>query len=146
MATMHGHGRGKSRSHRPLDLKPEWFKLKAEEVEQIVLQLAEKGVGEAKIGLILRDTYGIPNVKAIIGKSIKKMLKEKGKMRSEIPYDLVNLIKNLKKLKRHFEGNKKDMTAKRGIQLTEAKIRRLEKYYKKKKVLPAKWKHTDAKI
>lgn len=143
---MHGHGRGKARSHRPLELKPEWLKLKAEEVEQIVLQLASKGVGESKIGLILRDTYGVPSVKAITKKSIKQILKEKGEIRREIPYDLLNLIKRLKKLKKHFESNKKDMTSKRGIQLTEAKIRRLEKYYKKRKVLPAKWSHKEAKV
>ena len=40
---------------------------------------------------------------------------------------------------KHLESNKHDMVGKRGMQLTEAKIKRLVKYYKKKGVLEAKW-------
>ncbi len=147
MATLHGRGRGKSRSHKPLELKPKWMKLTAKEVEQITVQLSKKGVGEAKIGLILRDSYGIPSVKAITGKSIRQIIQDNiPEAKEKIPYDLNNLIKRLKKLKKHFQENKTDKTAKRGVQLTESKIRRLEKYYKKKKVLPVKWKHTQVKV
>lgn len=147
MAKLYGHGRGKARSHRPLNLKPEWLKLSAKEVEQIIIQLAQKGVGEGKIGLILRDSYGIPSTKAITGKTIKKILQENiEEMKSKVPYDLFNLIKNLKRLKKHFETNKKDMSAKRGIQLFEAKIRRLQKYYKKRKILPENWDFREVKV
>jgi small subunit ribosomal protein S15 len=40
----------------------------------------------------------------------------------------------------HLERNKRDYTSKRGLELTESKIRRLAKYYKGKKTLPANWK------
>jgi small subunit ribosomal protein S15 len=147
MATLHGRGHGKARSHRPLNIKPEWFKLTPEEVEKITVQLSKKGIGEAKIGLILRDSYGIPSVKAATGKSIRQILKANiPEAKTKLPYELTNLIKRLKKLKKHFESNKADIRAKRGIQLTESKIRRLEKYYKKKKVLPKGWKYTQVKV
>jgi small subunit ribosomal protein S15 len=147
MATIHGRGKGKARSHKPKELKPKWFKLSAKDVEQITTQLAKKGIGEAKIGLILRDSYGIPSVKAVTGKSIRQITREHiPEAKDKLPYELSNLIKRLKKLKKHAGTNKGDMTAKRGIQLTESKIRRLEKYYKKKKVLPISWKHTQVKV
>ena len=44
-------------------------------------------------------------------------------------------------IRKHLEANKKDMPAKRGLQLTDSKIRRLAKYYKKKGVLDAKWRY-----
>jgi small subunit ribosomal protein S15 len=147
MATLHGRARGKARSHKPRDLKPKWLKLNAREVEQITIQLAKRGIGEAKIGLILRDSYGIPSVKAIVGKKIRQIIKENiPGAKEKVPYELNNLIKRLKKLKKHAESNKGDMTAKRGVQLTESKIRRLEKYYKKKGILAKTWKHTQIKV
>lgn len=147
MATMHGRARGKARSHKPKDLKPKWMNLNAKEVEQITVQLAKRGIGEAKIGLILRDSYGIPSAKAMVGKNIRQIIKENiPESKERIPYELNNLIKRLKTLKKHAESNKGDMTAKRGLLLTESKIRRLEKYYKKKGILPEKWKHTQVKV
>ncbi len=147
MATLHGRGHGKARSHKPIELRPKWMKLTPKEVEQITIQLAKKGIGEAKIGLILRDSYGIPSVKAITKKKIRQIVKENIEgAKEKLPYELNNLIKRHKKLKKHFEANKQDMTSKRGLQLTESKIRRLEKYYKKKKVLPKSWKFTQVKV
>lgn len=130
MATLYGRGRGKARSHAPKQEKPYWLKLTNEEVEELVVKLAKEGMDSAKIGLVLRDSYGIPSVKAVTGKSIQKILKEHG---IEVySLELVALQKKAKALRKHLEKNKKDMTAKRGLQLTEAKIRRLEKYYERK--------------
>ncbi|OYT41960.1 30S ribosomal protein S15 [Candidatus Pacearchaeota archaeon ex4484_26] len=141
MATMHGRGKGKSGSKRPKSKnKPLWVKYGKEEVESIVLKLAKQGMQAAKIGLILRDVYGIPLVKPITGKSISKILKEKNLLAKE-PDEVSNLIKRANKLKKHIEKNKHDVVAKRGLQLTEAKIRRLIKYYKKKGVFDKKWKY-----
>ena len=49
-------------------------------------------------------------------------------------------------VKKHLEENKHDMPAKRGLQLTESKIRRLIKYYKKIKKLPIDWKYDENSI
>ena len=56
-----------------------------------------------------------------------------------MPEDLNSLIKKDIQLIKHFESNKQDMFAKRGIRLTESKINRLVKYYKKKGRLPKDW-------
>ncbi|MCD5409529.1 MAG: 30S ribosomal protein S15, partial [Methanocellales archaeon] len=42
-------------------------------------------------------------------------------------------------LKRHLDQNSKDLHNKRSLQITESKIRRLVKYYKKEGVLPEDW-------
>jgi len=130
MATFYGHGRGKAGSHPPEDVKPSWLKLKPEEIEEIVLKLAKQDINSAKIGLILRDSYGIPSIKAITGKKIQKILAEKNIEKS--PLEIIALKKRINALKKHLEKNRKDKKAKRGLQLSEEKVRRLENYHKKK--------------
>ncbi len=130
MTTLYGKGRGKARSHAPKAEKPSWLSMKPKEVEELVVELANKGMSPVKMGLVLRDSYGITSVKVITGKKIKKVLDERG-IKVE-PYYLTALEKRIKALKKHLEKNKKDMRAKRGLQLTEAKLRRLKKYHKKK--------------
>ena len=39
----------------------------------------------------------------------------------------------------HVKANPQDLSNKRGLSLTESKIRRLSKYYKREGVLPADW-------
>jgi len=131
MATLYGRGKGKARSHPPKQEKPYWVKLSPKEVEEIVVKLAKEGMDSARIGLVLRDSYGIPSVKAITGKKIQKILAENNINVQSL--ELIALRKKAKALAKHLEKNKKDMTAKRGLQLTEEKIRRLEKYYARKK-------------
>ncbi len=130
MATLYGGGKGKAGSHAPKQEKPYWIKLSEKEVEELVVKLAKEGMDSAKIGLVLRDSYGIPSVKTITGKKIQKILQESGVNVQSL--ELAAFRKKAKTLGKHFEKNKKDMTAKRGLQLTDAKIRRLEKYYKRK--------------
>jgi len=131
MVTLYGKGRGKARSHAPKAEKPLWLKLKADEVERIIIDLAKKGMSTAKIGLVLRDSFGVPNIRLITGKKIEKILDEHGLAKKEVR-EIVDLEKRAKALKKHLDKNKKDTRAKRGLQLTEAKIRRLQKYYKRK--------------
>ena len=66
---------------------------------------------------------------------------KKHKTYQQLPEDLFNLIKKAVNLRAHMEKNKKDYTSKRGLALTESKIRRLAKFYKKKKQLPKDWKY-----
>lgn len=137
---MYSRKRGKSGSRKPLQRIAPWVSYKAKEVEDIVLKLAKQGLQSAKIGLILRDQYGIPSVKLAAGKDVTKIMKE-NKLHPEYPEDLFNLLKRAVELKAHLEKNKKDYTSKRGLELTESKIRRLGKYYIKRKVLPTNWKY-----
>ena len=93
----------------------------------------------AEIGVILRDTYGIPSVKALTKKSITGIMAEK-KLAKSLPEDLMNLIRKAVELDKHFQENRQDKTALRGIQLTRSKIMRLVKYYKAQGVLDEDWK------
>ena len=139
MARMYARKRGKSGSKRLYREKPpEWVPLKPEEIEQKIIELAEKGYSTAMIGLILRDQYGVPNVRQILGKKITQVLEEHG-LAPEIPEDLNNLIKKAIKLRKHLEVHRKDYHNKRALQLIESKIRRLVKYYKRKGKLPKDW-------
>ena len=125
---MHGHGKGKARSHSPKPEKPYWLKTTDKEVEELIVKLGKEGNSSEKIGLILRDTYSIPNVKVITKKKISKILEENG-MKEE-KNDLKNLEKKQENLKRHMSKNRVDKKAQKGLQLTQAKIHRLKKYYK----------------
>lgn len=120
------------------DKKPDWLTYTPEEVGQIVVKLFSEGKTAAKIGLILRDQYGIPSVEAVTGKTMAAILKGEAK---EIPEDLFDLLKRAVNLHRHLGSNKQDAHSRRGLEKTESKIRALTKYYVKKKKLPADWKY-----
>lgn len=139
MARMYSRDKGKSGSKKPLSkAKKTWVRYSAKEIEQLIIKFAESGLAASQIGIVLRDIYGVPDVKQITKKKINKILKE-NKLIKEIPSDLINLIKKDILLIKHFEENKHDMGAKRGIQLTESKINRLIKYYKKNNILASDW-------
>lgn len=122
----------------------EWVEFSEKEISEAIKKLANEGVSKSEIGMILRDEYGIPNVKKVTGKTVSEILEEQG-FEEDIPEDLLNLIKKSVALKEHLEKNKKDQTAKRGYKLTVSKIRRLVSYYKKKGVLPKDWRFTEEK-
>jgi len=139
---MYSRKKGQAGSVTPKDVKNDWVAYSKEEVEKLILKLAkQEGMTSAKLGLILRDSYGIPDVKKLTGTTISKILKEHN-VAKELPEDLTNLIKRQIALLEHLKSNRHDQPAKRGLTLTESKIRRLIKYYKKSKVLPADWKYT----
>ena len=146
MARMHSRDKGKSKSTRPSSRdKPLWVRHTSKEVKLLIVKLAKKEYNASKIGLILRDSYGIPSVKDVLGKGVSKILKEEN-LFGELPEDLLNLIKKSVMLKKHLEENKQDKTAKRGTQLTESKINRLIKYYKKTKTLSDDWKYDESRF
>jgi small subunit ribosomal protein S15 len=137
--------KGKSHSTRPVSRRPpSWCKYQPEEVEAFVIKLAKDGHSLSKIGTILRDQYAIPLVKPITGKSISDILESAG-LAPSMPEDLANLIKKAQSLTVHMEKNKKDLHNKRALQVIEARIYKLSRYYKRKGVLPPKWKY-EAKV
>ncbi|MFH1545531.1 MAG: 30S ribosomal protein S15 [archaeon] len=119
-------------------------KLKTKEIEELIVELAHAGNTPSQIGIILRDQYGIASTKEMAKKKIEKIMEEKG-VGSELPRDLLNLIKKSVNEHKHMERNRKDMVAKRGYQLTVSKIRRLTKYYVRKGKLPEGWRYTPEK-
>lgn len=139
---MHARRKGKSGSTKLFarSAHPKWSSLKPREVESHVLDLAKAGHSSSHIGIILRDQYAVPDVKIATGKKITKILSD-NKMLGDVPEDLKNLISKALKIRSHLENNKKDVINKRNLQLTESKVRRLVKYYKKTKMLPEDWKY-----
>jgi small subunit ribosomal protein S15 len=109
-----------------------------EAIEKVIITLKKEGYSSSRIGLILRDRYGVPDVKLIMGKRIDQILKENG-LQSEIPEDLRNLIQKALGLRKHLGENKNDLHNKRQLQLTESKVRRLVKYYVSSGRLPSDW-------
>lgn len=133
--------KGKSHQIRPVAKRsPTWCKYQPEEVEALIIKLAKEGNPPSRVGAILRDQNAIPLVKPITGKTITKILKDAG-LAPSIPEDIGDLLKKAESLKAHLERHKKDLHNKRALQIVEAKIHALSKYYKREGVLPPNWKY-----
>ena len=140
MARMHSSARGKASSKRPLrTTKQSWITIGEKEIELLICKLAKEGKTKSQIGLILRDVYGIPDVRLIVKKKIGKVLEEK-KLHAKLPEDLLALVKKSVILRKHIEENRKDQPARRGLLLTDSKIRRLAKYYQRQGKVAENWK------
>ena len=129
MAKMHSRKGGSSRSRPPMVTKaPEWSDVSKEELEKTIMKLHDTGMSPSRIGLTLRDQYGVPNVKLVIGNSITGFLRDNNAL-ADLPEDLTNLMRKALHVRKHIKANKKDVHNKRALQLTENKIRRMVKYY-----------------
>jgi small subunit ribosomal protein S15 len=139
MAKMHSRKKGASRSRPPTVAKaPEWSDISKEELEKTVMKLHESGLPSSRIGLTLRDQYGVPSVKLALGKNLSRFLKE-NKALPDVPEDLGNLMRKALHIRKHIKANDKDVHNKRALQLTENKIRRLVKYYHDSGRLAPEW-------
>ncbi len=148
MARMHTRKRGKSGSTKPYRVaNPSWVELSAEEVAEIIVKHAKKGEAASKIGRVLRDQYGVPSAKLATAKKIHKIMVEND-LKLDLPEDISSLIRRAVALNKHLQTYKKDLKSKRALSLTEAKIRRLALYYKRKNVMDPTWKYdlTKAKL
>jgi small subunit ribosomal protein S15 len=131
-----------SHSNRPLGRRsPSWCRYTSEEVEALVVKIAREGNPPSRIGVILRDRYGIPLAKTIIGKGVVEILREND-LAPAIPEDLEALLRKAARLRAHLEKNRSDKYNKKAVQAIESKIRCLSEYYKRKGVLPPDWKYT----
>ena len=140
MAKMHSRAHGKSGSHKPYKAKKAtWVEYDKEEIENLIVKLAKEGNSPSKIGIIIRDQYGIPDIR-MFNLRIRKIVDKETK--PEVPEDLYNLIKKAVNLHRHMNEKRKDSKSKHGLELVESKIRRLGKYYVRKGRLPEDWKYT----
>jgi small subunit ribosomal protein S15 len=112
----------------------------ADEVSSLTIKLGKEGLSPSEIGVRLRDDYGIPLVKPIIGKSIAQLLRE-NKLAPAIPEDLQNLLERAKRVQSHLAVFKSDARNVRSLELIEAKIYRLSKHYKKVGLIPTDFKY-----
>lgn len=141
---MHAPGKGISKSARPYKrTPPSWVKITAPDVEDHVCKLSKKGLTPSQIGVIMRDSNGVPSVKSITGQKIVRILKAHG-LAPEVPEDLYMLIKKAVQVRKHLERNRKDKDSKFRLILIESRIHRLARYYRTTSKLPANWKYESA--
>ena len=138
--------KGISHQTRPITKRPPvWCRYTSDEVEALIVKLSKEGYSPSMIGIVLRDQYGVPLAKPITGKSVTDILKER-KLYSSLPEDLENLLRKATRLHVHLDRNNVDLHNKRALQIVEAKIYKLSRYYKKCGVLPADWKYSPKAI
>ncbi len=136
---MYARRRGTSGSVRPNRKEaPEWSNTDTTEIEKIIVDLRKDGMSSSQIGLVLRDKYGVPDIKLATGKRLNEILREKG-LEPEIPEDLQNLMQRALRIRKHLAENKKDVHNIRQLQITESKVRRLARYYIKSGRMPEGW-------
>jgi len=116
--------------------KSNWVTYEKDEIEALITKLAKEGKSSAMIGQLLRDQYGIPNVRKFDIR-VSEVLQTAAPR--EVPEDMFNLLKQAVLVHRHLGENKKDSKARHSLDRIESKIRRLVKFYKRKKKLPADW-------
>jgi len=138
---MHSRKGGRSGSVRPLRSNPpNWASYGEQELVELIVKLSKEGNSPSKIGIILRDQYGIPDIRQISNKKLSQILRENN-VPMDIPEDLQNLIKKAVSLRKHLEGHKKDVSNRHSLLLIESKIRRLVKYYTADGRLPSGWRY-----
>lgn len=105
--------------------------------------LLDLNKSEFSIGIILRDSHGVAQVRFVNGNKILRIMKAVG-LKPDIPEDLYFLIKRAVSIRKHLERNRKDIDSKFRLILVESRIHRLARYYKIKAVLPPTWKYESA--
>ncbi|XP_043322732.1 40S ribosomal protein S13-like [Cervus elaphus] len=121
MGRMHAPGKGLSQSALPYRRSvPTWLKLTSDDVKEQIYKLAKKGLTPSQIGVILRDSHGVAQVRFVTGNKI---------------------LRKAVAVRKHLERNRKDKDAKFRLILIESRIHRLARYYKTKRVLPPNWKY-----
>ncbi|KAL7792974.1 ribosomal S13/S15 N-terminal domain-containing protein [Trichoderma ceciliae] len=169
MGRLHSNGKGISSSAIPYSrAAPSWLKTTPEQVVDQICKLAKKGATPSQIGVVLRDSHGITQVKVVTGNRILRILKSSG-LAPDIPEDLYMLIKKVRfmrfvekiphswsaavlivnqrqavAVRKHLERNRKDKDSKFRLILIESRIHRLARYYKTVGVLPPTWKYESA--
>lgn len=108
--------------------KPDWMKIEDKDIEAVIVKLAKDGLTSEKIGLKLRDKYGIPTTK-VTGKKINQILKENNLYKDATQS---NLEKKQDLIAQHLEKNKQDKKARRAFTIIRARLTKYKKYKKRK--------------
>lgn len=120
---------------------PTWVNISHSDLtSNIVKMYNEDGLTASQIGIVLRDEYGIPLVKPILGKTITDVLRDNG-VKQDMPEDLDRLVKKALGLQRHLRSHNSDRRNVRSLELIESKIHRLSRYYKNRDRIDKNWKY-----
>jgi len=141
MARIHVHARGKSHSTRPTSKSPPgWVSQTADQVLSLVVLMGKDGMGPSTIGMKLRDEHGIPLAKPLTGKSVLQILTDSD-IRTDMPEDLDRLVRKAVGLQKHLKAHNSDRRNVRSLELVEAKIHRVSKYYKRTGRIAPDWRY-----
>ena len=145
MGRMYSKGKGIARRCLPYrKAAPSWIDISSNDLVEQIYKMAKKGASPSQIGVTLRDSHGIPQVKGITGSKILRILK-KGGLAPQIPEDLYHLIKKAVNIRKHLEKCRADKDSKFRLILTESRIHRLARYYRNVKALPPTWRYQSKK-
>ena len=142
---MYSHGKGISKRSLPYrKAPPSWVQISASDLTEQIVKMAKRGQSPSQIGVVLRDQYGIPQVKGVTGSKILRILKVQG-VAPQLPEDLYHLIKKAVNVRKHIEKFRADRDGKFRLILIESRIHRLARYYRKAKALPPTWRYQSKK-
>jgi len=116
--------------------RAEWVTYEKDEIEAMITKLAKEGTNSAMIGQVLRDQYGIPDVRKF---GVRVARVAQAAQPREVPEDLMNLMTQAVTARKHLDIHRKDAKARHAVDKIESKIRRLVKFYVGKKRLPKDW-------
>jgi len=82
MGRLHSNGKGISASAIPYSrTPPSWLKITPDQIEDQICKLARKGATPSQIGVVLRDSHGVAQVKIVTGEAFKLMERDCGRMK-----------------------------------------------------------------
>ena len=145
MGRMHSKGKGISRRCLPYrKAPPSWVQINADDLVGQMVKMAKRGSSPSQIGVVLRDSFGIPQIKGVTGSKILRILKVNGAAPT-LPEDLYHLIKKAVNVRKHIEKFRADRDGKFRLILIESRIHRLARYYRSVKRLPPTWRYQSKK-
>jgi len=100
--------------------KPAWLKMTEADLKKIIAELA-KNNPQSKIGIILRDQYGVPSTR-LYGKKLGAYLKELG-------IETIEEFENAKKKMERLKENITDKKAKHKYQKAQSRYSLLKRHY-----------------
>jgi small subunit ribosomal protein S13e len=75
MGRLHSNGKGISSSAIPYSrAPPAWLKTTPDQVVDQICKLAKKGATPSQIGVVLRDSHGVAQVKIVTGKGKREQM------------------------------------------------------------------------
>merc|ERR1712046_382335 len=145
MGRMYSTGKGIARRCLPYrKAPPSWVQVSTQDLCDQIIKLAKKDSTPSQIGVTLRDSHGVPQVKSVTSSKVLRILKRAG-IAPQVPEDLYMLIKKAIAIRKHLEKFRKDKDAKFRLICTESRIHRLARYYRNVKSLPPTWRYNSKK-
>ncbi|XP_049503517.1 40S ribosomal protein S13-like [Panthera uncia] len=126
------HAPRKGLSHWALPYRcivPTWLELTSDVARQQIYKLGKEDLIPSQIGVILRDSHRVAQVRFVTGTNALRVLKSEG-LSPDLSEDLYHLTKKPVAVRKPLERNRKHQDAKFRLILMRSRIYRLGQYYK----------------